>query len=98
MNVTDEQIQESIAPQMAVASKLVKRALEANATHARPSSVTVVFTAKRDKKNPNVIALHAVAKTKEPKSSRTDLTGKTDSEEIMRLTADEDEGQQRIDG
>jgi hypothetical protein len=97
MNVSTEQILEAVESRADLTAKLIERALHACAKHERPASVTVTFRCKRDKHAPHIVELESTAKIKEPKSATTELSGKTEVVELMRLDCGEDEGQETID-
>ncbi len=87
----------AIEAQAPVAVKLIERALRACAEHERPATVTIAYKVKRDKQAPHIVVLTSIAKIKEPKSDRTDLTGRTDEDELGRWNVEEDDGQQKIE-
>jgi hypothetical protein len=98
MNVTAEQILSLVQMQQGTVIKLIIRAMEANEKTERPAKVSISFDIKRDKKNPDILRLVSVAKIREPKSSSTDLSGKTAAEELGRWNVNEEPGQERLPG
>jgi hypothetical protein len=89
MNIQLKQITDRVETQNGAICQLVDRALASCAKHHRAATVTLTFTDKRDKKAQGVVVLEAQIKTKEPKSDKSDLSGKSDKEELGRWQADD---------
>jgi hypothetical protein len=97
MNINKTELGVIVKDQAAKLIPLIERALEDSAKHGRSSRVVMTLNIKHDKKNPNQINLTAIAKTKEPKGDKIDLSGTTDEELLMSFVVSEEDGQQTID-
>jgi hypothetical protein len=97
MNINKTDLAGVIVAQAGQLTALVERAISDSAKHGRSSRVVMTLNIRHDKKNPNKINLTAVAKTKEPKGDKIDLSGTTDSELLMSFIVNEDDGQQKIE-
>lgn len=96
MNVKPFDILQALAVQREVTASAVERALKSAAKHHRKASVTVTYKASHDKDSPHMLVLSSVLKVKEPKGPRIDVTGTSEAEELMRIKAGEDPGQQEL--
>lgn len=98
MNVDSEDLAVRIAAFCPTIAKLVEKCLAASAEHGPGSTVSMHLKIQRDPDCPNNLELHAVAKTKHPKSKLITLTARTEDELIAVFKIDEAPGQQRLAG
>lgn len=98
MNIDIGDLESRIAANIPVIAKLVEKCLAASAEHGPGSTVSMHLKIQRDPDCPNNLELHAVAKTKHPKSKLITLTARTEDELIAVFKIDEAPGQQRLAG